>query len=497
MTEPTILDYDYKTRPYEHQDKVFRLSRDEIDFAFLMGMGTGKSKVGIDSAAWLYARGKIDLLVVIAPNGVHRNWILREIPAHMPEWTNYRAAIWASGTTAGEKRELAKLEERGYNGLRVVAMNIEAFGQGMAGKAAKYLDGMLNSCLGRAMICIDESSKIKTPGVKRTKTLTTLGKRAAYRRIMTGTLITNGPLDAWAQMMFLDVRYLGYDNFWSFKHHFAEWKRELNRKTNKHYETLVCYRNMDELTEKIKAVSYRVTKEQCLDLPEKIFERRLVQMSPEQKRLYSDIKSKSLYELQQGDEAIAVSNVLTKLLRLQQVLGGFLPAEEYAPAIPIKGPNNRLAALMDIVEEALPDGKLIIWSRFRPELAAISDALAAEYGRKSVVQYHGGVDKHDRETSVDRFQNDETCLFFVGQPHSGGYGLTLTAAKTVIYYSNDFSLEARLQSEDRAHRIGQNDKVTYVDMECEKTIDSKIILALRSKKNVSDMVLQDDPTTWL
>jgi len=488
-----MLDYDYKTKPFAHQDKVFRISRDEQDFAYLMGMGTGKSKVGTDNAAWLYAKGKIKLLVVIAPNGVHRNWILREIPAHMPDWTNYRSAVWASTMTAAEKKIEAKLWDD-KPGLRVVAMNIEAFGSGMAGKAGKYLAKLLNSF--PAMICVDESSKIKTPGAKRTKTLTTLGKRADYRRIMTGTLITNGPLDAFAQMGFLSPKYLGYDNFYSFKHHFAEWKRELNRKTNQRYETLICYKNMDELTEKIKAVSYRVTKEECLDLPAKVFERRLVTMSPEQKKLYNDIKQKSMYELEHGEE-VAVANVLTKMLRLQQVLGGFIPYEQYAPAVPIPGPNNRLNALADQVEEALPDGKIIIWARFRAELQAISETLTKEYGRSTVVQYHGGVDKHDREENVDRFQNDAKCLFFVGQQHSGGYGLTLTQAKTVIYYSNDFSLEARLQSEDRAHRIGQEDKVTYVDMECEKTVDTKIITALRTKKSVSDIVLQDDPTTWL
>jgi len=488
-----MLDYDYKTKPFDHQDKVFKLSRDDTDFAFLMGMGTGKSKVGCDTAAWLWARDKVRCLVVIAPNGVHRNWILREVPAHMPEWTRYRAAVWASTMKAAEKKEIEKLWDEGP-GLRVVAMNIEAFGSGMTGKAAKFLAQLVNAF--PTIICVDESSKIKTPGAKRTKTLTTLGKRAAFRRIMTGTLITNGPLDAFAQMGFLGTKYLGFDNFYSFKHRYAEWKRELNRKTNKHYDSLVCYKNMDELTRKIQAVSYRVTKDECLDLPDKIFERRLVPVSTEQAKLYNDIKSKSLYELTHGEE-ISVANVLTKLLRLQQVLGGFIPAEEYAPAVPIPGPNNRLAALADVVEEALPDGKLIIWARFRAELQAISDTLMKEYGRKSVVQYHGGVDKHDREVNVDRFQNDDTCLFFVGQQHSGGYGLTLTQAKTVIYYSNDFSLEARLQSEDRAHRIGQTDKVTYVDLEAEKTIDTKIITALRTKKSISDVIMQDDPTSWL
>lgn len=493
-----MLDFDYKTEPYKHQDEVFKLSRDETDFAFLMGMGTGKSKVGCDTAAWLWARGKIKLLVVIAPNGVHRNWISREVPAHVPAWTRYRSAVWASTMKAGEKKLVAKIFDEGP-GLRIVAMNIEAFGSGMTGKAGKFLAQLLNTF--PSMICVDESSKIKTPGAKRTKTLTTLGKRAAFRRIMTGTLITNGPLDAFAQMGFLGSQHLGFDNFYTYKHYFAEWERKKSKNRDKNgrvieYEDLVCYKNLGELTAKINAVSFRVTKDECLDLPNKVFERRIIRLSPEQSRLYSDIKNKSMYELEHG-EKLAVSNILTKMLRLQQVIGGFIPAGEFEAAGPVPGTNSRLQVLSDTVEEALPDGKIIVWARFRAELDAISTLLRDQYGRRSVVEYHGGVDRHDREENVDRFQNDMKCNFFVGQQHSGGYGLTLTQAKTVIYYSNDFSLEARLQSEDRAHRIGQTDKVTYVDLEAENTVDTKIIAALRSKKNISDIILKDDPTSWL
>jgi len=492
-----MLDYDYKTDPFKHQHEVFMRSRDEIDFAFLMGMGTGKSKVGCDTAAWLWLQEKIRLVVVVAPNGVHRNWVLREVPAHLPEWTHYRSAIWASSMKAAEKKALDKLWDDG-RGLRVVSMNIEAFGSGMKGKAAQYLAKLLNAF--PTMIIIDESSKIKTPGATRTKTLTTLSKRAEYRRIMTGTPITNGPLDAFAQFRFLNPRYLGFDNFYSFKHHFAEWRKRQLKRTGKNgrpveFEELVAYRNIDELTRKIQAVSYRITKDQCLDLPDKVYERRLVPISAQQAKLYKSIKERALYEL--NCEEITISNILTKLLRLQQVLGGFIPAGEFEPATAIDGPNHRMDAMLDVCESAVFDGKVIIWARFRAELDAIVAKLSEAYGKDAVVAYHGGVDRHTREENIDRVQNDENCLFFVGQQHSGGYGLTLTAARTVIYYSNDFSLEARLQSEDRAHRIGQTEKVTYVDIEAENTVDTKIINALRAKKNIADVITQDDPSTWL
>jgi SNF2 family DNA or RNA helicase len=491
-------DFDFKTEPYAHQREVFHLARDRDNFAFLMGMGTGKTKVTIDNAAWLWAQGEIAALVVIAPNGVHRNWILREVPAHMPEWTDYRPAIWASTLKAAERKALDWLWKEG-RGLRVISMNIEAFGQGMKGKAAKYLAQILNTF--PTMIAIDESSKIKTPGVKRTKTLITLGKRAAYRRILTGTPITNGPLDAYAQFAFLDRGILGFDNFYSFKHHYAEWVRKRGMHVDprtgqrKEYEELVTYRNLDELVSNIQAHSFRITKDQCLDLPEKVFERRPVDLTAEQKKLYNDIRKRALYDLGKGE--ITVQNVLTKLLRLQQVLGGFIPADEGMPAQPIPGANPRIESLLGAIEESAGDGKIIIWARFRAELEAITARLKKDFGPKSVVAYHGGVDKHDREIAIDRFQNDSACQFFVGQQHSGGYGLTLTAATTVIYYSNDFSLEARLQSEDRAHRIGQKHNVTYIDIEAEGTVDTKIINALRSKKNIADEITKDNPGEWL
>lgn len=491
-------DYDYKTEPFDHQREVFHKSRDKTDFALLMGMGTGKTKVGIDTAAHLWARREIMAVVVIAPNGVHRNWILREVPAHMPDWTGYRAAVWASTLRKPEQQALDKIWDAG-NSLRIISMNVEAFGQGMTGKAAKYLASILNTF--PTLLIIDESTVIKTPGSKRTKTLIRLGKRAKYRRIMTGTPITNGPMDAWAQFAFLNTAILGYENFYSFKHRYAEWVRrqlkQIDPKTGKprEFEELVSYRNLDELVDNIQAYSFRITKNECLDLPDKIYERYPVELTAEQKKLYKDIRTKALYELGQGE--VTVQNVLTKLLRLQQVLGGFLPTDEFAPSEPIPGKNPRMEALLNIVEEANPDGKIIIWARFRAELEAIENVLKEKYGKGAAVSYHGGVDRHLREENIDRFQNDPTCQFFVGQQHSGGYGLTLTAATTMIYYSNDFSLEARLQSEDRAHRIGQKRNVTYIDIEAEKTVDSKIINALRSKKNIADEITKDKPAEWL
>lgn len=487
-TERQVLqeDYIWKTDPYNHQREVFLRSRSLDEFALLMDMGTGKTKVTLDTAAYNYQHGKINFLIVIAPNGVHRNWVYREIPVHLPNWTNYRSAVWASYMRKKETQEVEDLFDLEFTGLRVITLNIEAFKDSTTCKAAKIVRKICNGF--KVMMVIDESSKIKTPGAKRTKALIVLGKHAVIRRILTGTPVTNSPLDIFSQFRFLGNA-LGFDNFYSFKHYFAEWEQEKNWKTGQRYEVCMGFRNLDELTSIIDEHGYRITKEECLDLPDKIYQTRFVELSVEQRKAYNNIADRSLIELESGEE-LSVANVLTRALRLQQIVGGFLPKEEFAPAMAIEEKNGRIDCLMDVLEES--DGKIIIWARFRAELAAIEDAIRKEYGKESAVSYHGGVDKDDRDINMDTFQDPNSGVrFFIGQQHSGGYGLTLHAATTVIYFSNDFSLEARLQSEDRAHRIGQHHPVLYIDLECLGTIDTKIIHALRDKKSLADLITRD------
>lgn len=507
-------DYAWKTQPYDHQRDIFHRSRDRTGFALLMDMGTGKSKVTIDTAAWNYLQRRIDCLVIIAPNGVHSNWTQEggEIDLHMPDWTNYVQATWASYLRKPEVAALEKLFDPKVEGLRVVSMNIEAFGNGTTQQILKksgmkkrpedrtaedftphgFMKRLTNTF--NVMFVIDEASKIKTPGAKRTRNLNTLSRSAVIKRILTGTLVTNSPLDAYAPMKLIipDIWEHCGSNFTSFKNQYAEFRRVKfkEKKTGKEreFDEIVGYKNIDELTAIIDEHSYRITKDECVDLPPKIFQQRYVELTPQQRKIYNDIAQRSIIELE-DDEELSITNVLTRALRLQQVLGGFVPKEEFAPVVPIEGPNPRITALLDIVEEL--DGKAIIWARFRAELDLIEKTLRKEYGRKAVVAYHGGVNNDDRKAAKEAFQKGD-ARFFVGQPHSGGMGLTLTAANTVIYYSNDFSLEARLQSEDRAHRIGQNRAVNYVDIECRGTLDTKVIEALRAKKDLAELINRDE-----
>jgi len=507
-------DFLFKTKPFEHQAKAFNLSRDLENFAYLMEMGTGKTKVTIDVGAWLYSKGKINFMLVAAPNDVQRNWIEREIPPHLPDWVERRTCVWSGNMKKADWDDFHALFDPDFHGLRIMAVNFEQFSasdrmwnQASPDKNKPRFGQAMRMIMNAfsVLFVVDESSKIKTGGARRTKRIINMGAKAAYRRILTGTL--GGPLEAYSQFGFLDYDILGFRNFYGYKHHFAEWrKRRLKAKAGqkeREFEELVGYKNLAELNEKIGAHSFRVLKKDCLDLPDKIYMRRLVQMAPDQKKKYTLLKNQSILELKKemadGSTHAPVANVLVKYLRLQQIIGGWLPDIENpdSPALPLfekPETNPRIKALLDVVEEN-GEQQIIIWARFRAEIEAITDILNSVYGEGSAVSFYGGTEKDERKEAINGFQEGR-IKFFVANAHSGGYGLTLTAATCVIYYSNDFSLEARLQSEDRCHRIGQTSKVLYVDLEAENTLDKRVLSALKMKKNLADTVVGDDPSAW-
>ena len=463
---PSNDDYDFKTKPFDHQRKAFYMSRDKKAFALLMEQGTGKTKVIIDNAAYLYAKGEITSLVVIAPNGVHRNW-LKELDIHMPDWCILKSFYYSSGMT---KKRIEEYDAvlGSSECLKIFTFNVEAFA---SPKAIYYMQKILVS--NKTMLVVDESSRIKRPGAKRTKIITKFGKQADYKRIMTGTPVTKGPEDVYSQFKFLDSQVLGYDSFYSFRARYCVMGGFENKQ-------IISYQNIDELTRNIEGHSFRVLKKDCLDLPDKIYQRHYVEMTPKQKKLYQTMKKSFVAELE--GNMIEAPEAITRLLRLQQILCGWFPSEEGLSQIDDKNP--RIEALKEILSDI--DSKVIIWARFKADLRAIERALG-----DLAVSYHGDVTSDAREVAVDRFQNDPSIKYFIGQPQSGGIGLTLTAADYAIYYSNSFDLEQRMQSEDRCHRIGTKNNVTYIDIETRKSVDSKIIKALREKKNLADVITKD------
>ena len=248
----------------------------------------------------------------------------------------------------------------------------------------------------------------------------------------------------------------------------------------------------NELSDILDKFSYRVLKEDCLDLPEKVFTKRLVELTPEQDKAYKQMKQMALAMLDNG-EVMTTVNVMTQLMRLHQITCGHFKADD-GTTTALK--NNRMDALLQLLEET--DGKVIIWANYREDIKNIVAALKKAYGDASTVEYHGGVDPTLRQENIALFQEKNgPTRYFVGNAQTGGYGITLTAANTVIYYSNNYDLEKRLQSEDRAHRIGQTGSVTYIDLVAEKTIDERIIKSLKSKVNIANEIMGEDIKDWI
>ena len=481
--------YTFSTEPYAHQRTVFNASWHRPYFGLFMEMGTGKSKVAIDTMGALFESRDINTALIIAPKGVFDNWYKKEIPAHLPERIKTKMVKWQPNFTKKFRdsiQELADPEKREPGFLHILVMNTEAFSTAKGATAAQKFVKLNPNCL----TILDESTSIKNKSAQRTKNLIKVGQASKYRRILTGSPITKSPLDLFSQCAFLAQEALGFNSYYGFQGRYAVVQR---RSMGPHsFNEVVGYQRLDELGERLDRFSSRILKEECLDLPDKVYLRREVNLSKEQVVLYHQMQELALAQLAKGELATTAS-VLTQIMRLQQICCGHLQPDE-GSIQPIK--NNRLPELLEVVEEV--QGKAIIWATWTHDIHAIEKALSKKYGSGSVATYFGETPQEDRQDIIERFQDPESELrFFVGQPKTGGYGITLTAASTVIYYSNSYDLEIRLQSEDRAHRIGQNDTVTYVDLVSPGTIDEKILSALRDKINIAGDVLGESAKDWL
>jgi SNF2 family DNA or RNA helicase len=477
------MEYKFKTEPYAHQLKALGASHNKENFALFMEMGTGKSKVLVDNIAMLYDKGKINAALIVAPKGVYRNWERQEIPIHMPDHIVHNVVTWSPVTTKKQQKENLKLFKHGEQ-LTIFLMNIEAF------STKKGLDIAQRFLLAhQTLMAIDESTTIKSPTARRTKNVLKLRNYAKYRRILTGSPVTKSPLDLYTQCYFLDPYYLDFTSYYTFRNRYASM---VDRNVGSHSFKLVTgYVRLDELNNKLNNFSYRVLKEDCLDLPDKIYMKRFVMMTPEQTKLYEEMKKHALAEL--DGKMTSAASALAQMVRLHQITCGHLATDD-GEVTQIK--NNRINELLDVIEET--NGKIIIWAIYRHDIQKIEETLAERYGKESVKSFYGDTADSDRQDIVNAFQDRESDLrFFVGNPRTGGYGLTLTASHTVVYYSNSYDLEIRLQSEDRAHRIGQKEKVTYVDLISEKTIDEFIVKNLRAKINLATKVLGEDLKKWL
>jgi hypothetical protein len=480
-------------KPYEHQKKALVLGRDEDEFGYFMDQGTGKTKVLIDDAAHNFRQGKIDALLVIAPNSVKTNWVSWEGAdemRHMPPDVKYIKGVWMSDANAAEIRRWKDFEiaisKREPNQLIVLSVNVDAIA---IPRVFTFLEKFVVAF--RTMICVDESTRIKTPSAQRTRAAKKLGARTVKRRILTGTSIIKSPLDAYSQFEFLNPDILRFGSFYAFRNRYATMGGFENR-------VVLHYKNLDELSARIASASFRVTKDECLDLPPKVYQKRHVTMTKRQGELYNTMRQEMIAE-NKGNR-VEAPIVLTQMLRLQQITSGYLPllnsvgevigAQEIMEA----KHNPKFKEVMDIIDES-GEQKVIVWCRFTHEIDAILTLLAKE-GIKAV-RFDGSVNDRDRKANREAFQNDPTVKVFVGNAAAGGIGLNLYAATVAIYLSNSFDTEQRVQSEDRCHRIGTTRSVTYYDIIVPATVDVKIIATLRNNKRIASEIMRDGWKDWI
>jgi SNF2 family DNA or RNA helicase len=480
------MNYKFKTKPYAHQITALEKSWNKAHFAYFMEMGTGKSKVLIDNIAMLYDKGKINGALIVAPKGVYQNWFDIEIPNHMPTHIEKKMVLWKASFMKDNKivsKEVDALFETGTD-LHILVMNVEA----LSTKNGVTFANKFLSCH-ETLMAIDESTTIKNPDAIRTRSIVQLGKSAKYRRILTGSPVTKSPLDLYKQCEFLNEGLLDYTSYYAFKTRYS-----VLRTANfggRSVQIVVGYKNLDELSERIEQFSYRVLKEDCLDLPSYSFTKRIIQLSKEQKKIYDSMKQLALAQL--DDKLMTTATALVQLMRLHQITCGHFKSDDGTVQ---KIKNERLDALMDILSEV--ENKAVIWAHYKYDIEVIVEAIKKEYGPDSYVTYYGDTPSEIRQNNIKLFQDENSKVrFLIGTPQTGGYGITLTAGNVMIYYSNGYDLEKRTQSEARINRAGQKRKMTYIDIIAEDTVDEKIVDALRKKVDIASKVMGEELKEWI
>jgi SNF2 family DNA or RNA helicase len=421
---------------------------------------------------------------LIAPKGVYKNWYDSEIPTHLPDHVDTNIVLWKTSDKSKKQQLLLNTLFKPGSHLNILIMNVESFSSGNGSDFAyKFLASHPKS-----MVAIDEATTIKTPTSNRTKNILSLSKHCKYRRILTGSPVTKSPLDLYSQCQFLDPWLLDQQSYYTFKARYSICKKiQVN---GRQVEIVVGYRNLGELSEKIKSFSKRILKEDCLDLPEKSYVKHYVELTKEQQKVYQQMKKEAIAFLDGKMQSSAT--VMTQLMRLHQITCGHFTSDDGT----IKDlPCQRLNELMDILEKI--EGKTIIWSHYTHDVKRIIKEIKRVYGDDSVVDYYGQTDTDSRSKNIKKFQTDDKCRFFVGTTHTGGYGITLTAGSNMIYFSNGYDLEKRQQSEARIDRIGQTKKMTYIDIMTQDTVDERIVKALRNKVNIANTIMDEGFKEWI
>jgi len=477
--------FEPRMKPLAHQQKFLDENSRRACWALFDEQGLGKTKQIIDNAAILYSEGVIDAALVVAPNTVHRNWAVEELPKHWPaNLPALHAFAWDTDKSANKSHKEEFGELLRSKDFVWLCMSYDSLMTDLGKKASWDL---LRSR--RCLYVLDESQRAKTPSAKRTQRIIASGVYAPYRRIASGTPM-DLPLDIYSQARFLDpdfwIRTFGIGGFTSFKHHFAEIVK-VKTNADREFEMIKGYRNLDELEAALKTIGQRVLKADVLDLPPKVYRRVFHELTPAQRRAYEELKSEALTFLDSGD-LVTAELALTRIIRMQQITSGFVVPETGKQLVRFD-PNPRAAALREILTDLTRPS--IIWGRFVEDVRMAAEASRSA-GRRPVV-----FDGSRPSDSLDPFHAGDADDFIANLESGAREGLTLVEADTVIYVSNSTKLINRRQSEDRAHRIGQTRSVNYIDLLAERTLDSGVLASLQLKGSAAGRILGDPDDAWL
>lgn len=477
----TTTEFPLRLPNFKHQQTEWERHRDDDARALLWQMRTGKTKATLDLACYRWAKGDIQAVLVIAPNGVHCNWVRRQLPVHMWNTVPYVAHAWQA-SEAAKPEHAASLDRvmsaKPSEALAVLAVNSESI---IHDKPAKLIGRFLRKYKGRVMLVVDESHDFRSPGSKRTKRARSLKRYCRVRRILTGTAVSNSPLAAYSQFELLEDKALGFDTFADFEGHYAYYVQE-RTKGGRSYDRLDHYRNLDDLQERMARWSSVVLREDVDDMPELVMDERTVALPERLMEAYRTLVKEMILELEDGGEVEAVDGG-ARLVKLQQMLGGFVvdvdgQVRELVP----DDDNPRLQAMLDEVRSS--DRKVIVWCKYREDIRRVVRTLTKEGIR--CVEYHGAVHSQaKRQQAIDAFNSDPGVRVFVGQPKAGGQGLDLSAADLILWYSHTFDLIERDQANERATQIGGR-TVTIKDFVTPGTVDEYILANLGEKRSVSE-----------
>lgn len=464
----------FKNPPLDHQLAALRKAWNHRAYALFHDPGTGKTYTAITLACARFQFKQIDSMVVIAPTSIKDVWV--------EQFEQHCACPYAIHVhRAGGHRVTETFIAMDTDILKVLVIGVESLSNGkgaiLATKFTRYH---------KSFTVVDESSRIKNPTKLRSRAAHTIGSHSAYRMILTGTPITQGMEDLYSQFLFLHPSIIGTKSYFLFKNMYCVMGGYKGKQ-------VMGYQNQAKLVERLKPYCDIVKKEDALDLPEKVYQKIVVTPTKDQLSAIKQLKDIEEAEVE-GDTLIAPT-MLERMTRFQQIIGGHFPYNNIDEDVDARfvtkkmpGSNPKLDALMESIGDLDNDRSVIIWARFRPEIELITQSLRDKFGQDSAVTFYGADNEEGRVANVKKFRSNPKTRFLVSNQSVGGMGQTWTEATYVYYYSNSFSMEDRVQSEDRAHRKGQELSVTYIDIEADHKYDKILLAAIHRKVGIANVI---------